>query len=259
MSEICAHTEYLERITSTNKSFDILRSNPQVPVVITTRDPMERFISGLTMVETHVDPMRRNDPDYPEYFAYYVGAYRANFGNQHASDVYCPYDLGDSHVAHHLFRPLMLIAGGHNVEIVNLSDYSDHLIKYYPHCEQLIHDRITNKHEKDQKHKLLLSYQSVFDNNFNHKFTWAEWITQEVKIYQLLEKYRTGRATAHDALQLFKQLVEDDIYFYSIFSPHYGLACQLASFLVSRDPVFQQFRDHKAQKIDFIVQKVKNY
>lgn len=259
MHDVCKHTEYLTHLTNILDAFDIMRATPEIPVVISTRDPLERFMSGLTMVDTVAGVQKRHQADYYGYFAYYASGQRANFSNPNVLNLLCPYDLGNSHTAHHLFRPLMLIAAGYNVQIIHLSEYTEHLIKHYPHCGQVITERITGDHQCEHRERLFASYQSVFGDSFQCRYSWSQWIAEEIKIYQLLEDYRAGRATAQDAICLFKQLIADDIYFSSVLSPNFCIACQLSDFLASRHPVFHQFNEYRLNKTQDIVEQIKNY
>lgn len=225
---------------STDQAFQIIKQRPDTPIYITYRDPELRFRSGL-QVNICQDPINSDEISRPtlELISSYIQKIRyLDFcmGVQVAAEINSPdmyptyyrrpYHLYDQHIDHCLWRPYLLLLHGYNVKLMCITEWSGHLLKYYPECAPLIqqHERKdANTAPAEGTNILWDAYYSVFGVPARvATHTWEMWMSQEQLVYDALVEYNTRIIASEKPLtNALSVLIDNDLYFSDITTTAY--------------------------------------
>lgn len=260
-------TRYPEiKDVGTAKAFSILDAEPYTPIYIPFRDPEVRFKSGLAVnlyrdLHKYQDLMEKGPGKLITEGYGAVYKHKLEYIDNIASNnmpyisgasrgfLRRPFHLFDDHVDHSLRIPFTLILYGYNVKLVYLEDWSSHLKTLYPNAIDLITSRERIKSSTTNNpdvYPLWSIYKSIFvdqktvprppelkiEESYSLKtLTWDRWMAPEKKIYKILRQYKDSDNLKEICFRIFKEIINDKVYFTDSFSPSFNKLFTLINFI----------------------------
>tara|TARA_Y100000389_G_C17445372_1_gene511260 strand:- start:1323 stop:2165 length:843 start_codon:yes stop_codon:yes gene_type:complete len=197
---------------------EIYQKQPGVKIVTTIRNPKDAYFSGYNQI-LHQDWMQED-------LKLRVATHKNNIMHHYSAQLkkwtdkweteLPSYDFNDGHCAHYLWLTLSLIAGGCNLSIIKLEDYTEYLLSCYPECSDLILTADADAHGKNNIVKDL-SLQA-FNNSVlapqhgsKNENTWRNWMSLEVVAFDSIIKFlKNGKK--QQVLTVLNKIAESDVY-----------------------------------------------
>ncbi len=227
--------DYHLRSIRLETAFQILQGLPDTEVIFVYRDPAVRFKSGLGVVAQGPDATNINAT--PIENAYHLTTrlrslknfYAQGLGKSHFYMLFpVPYHLMDAHLAHILWKPLLMGAHGYNVTMLNIDNLSEHLRKKHAGCESEItrwHRPNSGTCASSDSELLWQAYSDVFlSNNHFPSFgsepqTWTQWMIPEESIYMFFKTHGSPDNLQQSCEDHLRTLLENTEYFNDLMSP----------------------------------------
>lgn len=243
LREISEKFNYLKAYQD-DEGFKLIDLNRNSPIYIIYRDPKTRLKSGLqitikrllnNILVQRIEEMLDNGYDilFERSLSILDNVLSSDIPYISGSwdgKILRPYHLYDVHIDHMLWRPIILKAYGYNVEMIPINEYNDNLAPFHPTAYR----EILNSHYRPNTFdtnntdstRLWDIYKKVFidnlyyDNkNCNTIITFESWINEEIKIFDMIEKYRLTTHFKSACEDIIKKLFDDKIYFSNMYSP----------------------------------------